>query len=93
MAMERTRAKARLRLMIHRALTVLATLLATAFPARAEEIGQVGVDWVGNDIIIEELSDPEVEGVTCYVAYFERSIIDRLSNGNWFEDRSNASIA
>ena len=58
----------------------------------AEEVGRVGVDWVGNDIIIEAIADPEVEGVTCHVAYFERSIIDRLSNGNWFEDPSNASV-
>ncbi len=70
-----------------------AMALCTALPAAAEEIGQVGVDWVGNDIIIEALKDPEVEGVTCHIAYFERSIIDRLSQGNWFEDPSNASIA
>lgn len=25
----------------------------TAAPALAEQVGQVGVDWVGNDIIIE----------------------------------------
>jgi CreA protein len=37
--------------------------------------------------------DPEVEGVTCHVAYFERSLIDRVSQGNWFEDPSNSSIA
>ena len=73
-----------------RALLPLA-LLAT--PLAAQEVGRVGVDWVGNDIIIEALPDPEVEGVTCHVAYFERSLIDRLSQGNWFEDPSNTSIA
>ncbi|EDQ32375.1 hypothetical protein HPDFL43_12938 [Hoeflea phototrophica DFL-43] len=62
-------------------------------PASAEQVGEVGVDWTGNDIIIDAVSDPEVEGVTCHVAYFERGIIDRLSKGNWFEDPSNASIA
>jgi CreA protein len=31
--------------------------------------------------------------VTCHVSYFERGLIDRLSQGNWFEDPSNASIA
>ena len=72
---------------------VTAAALALATPALAEEVGQVGVDWVGNDIIIEALRDPKVEGVTCHLAYFERSIIDRLSQGNWFEDPSNASIA
>ena len=73
-------------------------ILATAFAAfavaaTAEEVGKVGVDWVGNDIIIEAVNDPEVQGVTCHIAYFDRSIIDRLSQGNWFEDPSNASIA
>jgi CreA protein len=58
----------------------------------AEEIGEVGVDWFGNDIIIEAIPDPKVEGVTCHVAYFERGIIDRLQKGNWFEDPSNSSI-
>lgn len=58
----------------------------------AEEVGRVGVDWVGNDVIIEAIPDPDVQGVTCHIAYFERSLIDRLSNGNWFEDPSNASI-
>ena len=74
---------------------VLPTVIAFAVPfiASAQEVGRVGVDWVGNDIIIEALPDPEVEGVTCHVAYFERSLIDRLSQGNWFEDPSNSSIA
>ena len=71
----------------------LAAASLAALPATAEEVGNVGVDWVGNDIVIEAVNDPEVEGVTCHIAYFERSMIDRLSKGNWFEDPSNASIA
>lgn len=63
-----------------------------AAPAMAEEVGKVGVDWVGNDIIIEAIHDPKVQGVTCHLAYFERSMIDRLSQGNWFEDPSNSAI-
>ncbi len=62
-------------------------------PALAEEVGRVGVDWTGNDIVVEAIPDPKVQGVTCHVAYFDRSVIDRLSNGNWFEDPSNSSIA
>lgn len=58
----------------------------------AEEVGEVGVDWLGNDIIIEAVKDPKVDGVTCHIAYFERGLIDRLQQGNWFEDPSNASI-
>lgn len=66
--------------------------LALATTAQAEEFGEVGVDWLGNDIIIESVQDPKVAGVTCYVAYFERGMIDRLQKGNWFEDPSNSSI-
>ena len=62
-------------------------------PAAAEEVGRVGVDWTGNDIIVEAIKDPAVEGVTCHVSYFDRSIIDRLRKGNYFEDPSDSSIA
>jgi CreA protein len=75
---------------------MIRTLAAAALltlPAQAEQVGEVGVDWVGNDIVIEAITDPEVAGVTCHLAYFERGLLDRLSQGNWFEDPSNASIA
>ena len=72
-------------------------LAATAFlplsAASAKEVGKVGVDWLGNDILIEAIADPQVKGVTCHVAYFDRGLIDRLQKGNWFEDPSNSSIA
>ena len=45
---------------------------AVASPAAAQEVGEVGVDWLGNDIIVEAIQDPEVKGVTCHVSYFER---------------------
>jgi CreA protein len=67
--------------------------LALAGPASAEEVGSFSNDWTGNDIVIEAIADPKVEGVTCHLAHFERSVIDRLTKGNWFEDPSNASIA
>ncbi|UCA47240.1 CreA family protein [Pseudochrobactrum sp. XF203] len=60
---------------------------------QAEEIGKVGVDWLGNDIVIDAVSDPKVQGVTCHLASFSRGMIDRLQKGNWFEDPSNASIS
>lgn len=71
---------------------LLSALSLTALPAFAEETGRVGVDWVGNDIIIEAIPDPKVQGVTCHVAYFDRSIYDRLTNGNWFEDPSYSAV-
>lgn len=64
-----------------------------ASAAQAEVIGNVDVDWLGNDIVVEAVSDPKVKGVTCHLAYFERGLIDRLQKGDWFEDPSNSSIS
>lgn len=75
-----------------RKLTLIAAFLCAALPAAAQEVGRVGVDWVGNDIVIEAFGDPKVEGVTCHLAYFSRSVVDRLRKGNWFEDPSNSAI-
>ena len=69
----------------------MAAMLA-AGAAQAEVVGKVGVDWVGNDIVVEAIPDPDVQGVTCHIAYFERSFYDRISNGNWFEDPSYSAI-
>ena len=33
----------------------------------------------------QAVADPDVQGVTCHLAYFDRSVIDRLQQGNWFE--------
>ncbi|NSX55503.1 CreA family protein [Parasulfitobacter algicola] len=76
---------------IKAAVVCLSALFASS--AAAEKIGNVDVDWLGNDIIIEAFQDPKVDGVTCHIAYFERGLIDRLQKGNWFEDPSNSSIA
>src|SRR5690349_17134212 len=73
--------------------TLAALMLATAAPASAQQVGEVGVDWLGNDIIIEAVKDPKVEGVTCHVSYFDRGVIDRLQKGNWFEDPSDTAIS
>jgi CreA protein len=55
-------------------------------------VGKVAVDWTGNDINVEAVADPKVEGVVCHVAYFSRSLIDRLQQGNWFEDPSYSAL-
>jgi CreA protein len=70
-----------------------AALAATASSLQAEEVGQVGVDWLGNDIIVEAITDPKVEGVTCHISYFDRGLIDRFKKGNFFEQPSDSSIA
>ena len=67
-------------------------LAALSHASAAEQVGEVGVDWVGNDIVIEAFEDPKVKGVTCHLAYFDRSVVDRLSQGNWFEDPSYSAV-
>jgi len=71
-----------------KAFLTAAALLCATLPLQADPIGKVGVDWVGNDIVIEAFPDPDVQGVTCHLAYFDRSLFDRLQQGNWFEDPS-----
>ncbi|MGO4843085.1 CreA family protein, partial [Rhizobiaceae sp. 2RAB30] len=72
-------------------LTGLAAVAAS--PASAQQVGEVGVDWLGNDIIVEAIKDPGFDGVTCHVSYFDRGVIDRLKKGNWFEDPSDTAIS
>ena len=74
-------------------LTSCAVFLSLNSAATADVVGNVDVDWLGNDIVTEAIPDPKVKGVTCHVAYFDRGLIDRLQKGNWFEDPSNSSIA
>jgi CreA protein len=78
------------------ALLAFATLLLTGLAAcgknESKQVGSVGVDWTGNDISIESVADPEVKGVVCHLAYFNRSLIDKLQQGNWFEDPSYSAI-
>ncbi len=69
---------------------VAAVTLAACGDSR--EVGNVGVDWTGNDISIDAVADPEVDGVVCHLAYFNRSFIDRISQGNWFEDPSYSAL-
>lgn len=66
--------------------------LSLAACGDSREVGTVGVDWTGNDIAVEAVADPEVQGVVCHLAYFNRSFIDRVSQGNWFEDPSYSAL-
>ena len=77
---------------IFAALSLAGSLLAAA-SSQAEEIGRIGVDWIGNDIIIEAFADPKVAGVTCHITHFDRSLMDRVLNGSWFENPSNSAIS
>jgi CreA protein len=71
---------------------VLTGALAACGNNNNKEVGSVSVDWTGNDIVVEAVADPEVQGVVCHVAYFNRSLVDRLQQGNWFEDPSYSAV-
>jgi len=66
--------------------------LTLASCGNRSEVGNVGVDWTGNDISVEAVADPDVQGVVCHLAFFNRSFIDRISQGNWFEDPSYSAL-
>ena len=75
------------------AVLIFTCLAACGQKGTHEEVGEFKNDFVGNEIKIEALSDPKVEGVTCHLSHFDRGFWDRVSKGNWFEDPSNASLA
>lgn len=69
-------------------------MLALAACGQSEnEVGEFKNDFAGNEIKLEALSDPKIDGVTCHLSHFDRGFWDRVAKGNWFEDPSNASIA
>lgn len=71
-----------------------ATLLALAACGGGDsEVGEFSNDLLGNEIMIEALRDPEVPGVVCHFAYFDRSVLDRIRQGNWFENPSNSAVS
>ena len=69
-----------------------AAVPTTAWAADAV-VGRFSNDWTGNGLEVQAVEDPKVKGVTCHLVDFDRSMLDRLTKGNWFEDPSNASIA
>lgn len=82
-----------LRPWITAAVLAIAAIAADVASAAAEEVGAFSNDWTGNGIVVEAVSDPKVQGVTCHVSRFDRSVIDRLAKGSYLEDPSNSAIA
>jgi CreA protein len=76
-----------------RQLALLAFFCLSAGLSRADEVGRFSNDWTGNGIVVEAVADPKITGVTCHIVHFDRSVIDRLRKGNWFENPSNSGIS
>ena len=78
-----------------RTISVCAAALAVGLAAcgNRHSVGNFSNDLSGNQIIIEALHDPAIPNVVCHVAYFDRSFLDRIQQGNWFENPSNSSVS
>lgn len=79
--------------LLFRLAAITLALFAAACGNSENEVGEFKNDFVGNEIKVQALADPEIPGVTCHLTHFDRGFWDRVSKGNWFEDPSNASIA
>ena len=74
---------------------LILTLLAAAFTARAERVGEIDTVFklIGPDhkIVVDAYDDPEVKGITCYVS---RAKTGGITGGlGLAEDKAEASIA
>lgn len=72
--------------------TLVSGLFLSACGGGANEVGEFKNDWLGNEIKVEALIDPELPGILCHFTHFDRGVWDRVGKGNWFEDPSNTSI-
>ena len=72
---------------------VAALLALSACGSGEERVGGFSNDLLGNQIVVEALVDPDLPNVVCHVTYFNRSFLDRLGQGNWFENPSNSSVS
>jgi CreA protein len=75
------------------AIGAAALLALVACGDRQGSVGEFSNDLLGNEIMVEAFPDPAIPGVVCHVAYFDRSVLDRLRQGNWFENPSNSSVS
>lgn len=65
----------------------------TACGGGSDEVGEFKNDWLGNEIKVEAVRDPDLPNIICHVTHFDRGVWHRLGKGNWFEDPSNTSIS
>ena len=71
---------------------VISLFLISCGSSGQNDVGEINNDLTGNEIKIDSFEDENVAGITCHIAHFDRSVIDRLRKGSWFENPSNGSI-
>lgn len=71
---------------------ILALAALAGCSGGGDSVGGFSNDLTGNEIKVVAIADPRVAGVVCHFASFDRSLIDRLGKGNWFENPSNTAI-
>jgi len=76
-----------------RAFVFAALLALAACGDNDRNVGEFSNDLLGNEIMVEALADPAIPNVVCHFAYFDRSVLDRLRQGNWFENPSNSAVS
>ncbi len=79
--------------LLKHSLAAAALLMLAACGDGERDVGEFSNDLLGNEIMVEALRDPALPGVVCHIAYFDRSFLDRMRQGNWFENPSNSSVS
>jgi CreA protein len=74
------------------AVALALTVAACGGPSENQVAG-FSNDLLGNEIAVEALRDPAIASVVCHMAYFNRSFLDRVRQGNWFENPSNSAVS
>jgi CreA protein len=75
------------------AICALTVLLSACGGSEEKQVGNFSNDLLGNEIAVEALRDPKLPNVVCHLAYFNRGFLDRLRQGNWFENPSNSAVS
>jgi CreA protein len=76
-----------------RAFAISSLALLAACSPSGERVGDFANDWTGNEIVVTAVRDPRLPQVLCHFTSFDRSFIDRVGSGNWFENPSNSALA
>lgn len=79
--------------MKHIACIVAVFLLSACGGGGEKQVADFSNDWTGNEMVVTAIRDPKLPQVLCHFVSFDRSFLDRIGKGNWFENPSNSAIA